>query len=261
MIYIFTSLRAELAPIIDLFNLDSDGDVYINDQIIACVTGVGKINAAFSVGKVFTLYKPTADSVMINVGVCAGNIPGEIFHINSITDDDTARNYYPDMIYNLGLREGKLTTVSQVVSKVSDDDLFDMEASAIYSCVSKYISPDRMFYIKIVSDSGVNEGDRIKPEDISKNIEKAFPAIEKIVSIFEESNNEISDENDIDKYADVLYCSEYMRNELSGLITFAKTINVDYDLILKNIMAGYEEINSRKIGREVLDEFKKRITS
>lgn len=258
MIYIFAALYPELEPVIKEFSLINKGDsVYVGDNIVATVTGVGKVNAAFSVGRTMSVYTPSDDDMAVNIGIAAGSDVGTTFLINSIHDRDTDKYYYPDMLYDLGLAEKALTTVSNIVSTV-DDSLYDMEASAIYQTVSKYISPDNMFFIKTVSDAGANKDTKFTPEYVSNLMSSQVDMIKKLLTLDERIY--INPINIVDVYSEKLFCSEYMRNELAQLVNFARTLEVDARALLDDIISN-KNIVSRKDGREVLDAFKSRLTS
>ena len=254
MLYIFSALYCELAPFVNAFTLESIGNgVYRSDRCIATVTGVGKVNAAYSVGRTFALFAPSSKDIVLNIGVAAGENKGQTYLVNAISDADTGHDYYPDMVINLGLPESSLTSVTKIVTSVDINMLYDMEASSIYQAAIKHVSPDRMLFVKTVSDS---DGKGVTPDKVSSLMESQI----RVVSLLLNETQDVDTENNASKYYDVLHCSEYMRLELGQLYHFADTLGVNPDDILDDIIASYIDVNNRKIGREVLDEFKRRLT-
>ena len=273
MIFIVSALYPELEPFIEKYSLSISSEagmkLYKNDQIVAAIMGTGKVNAAYSLGKLFSLYPPCEDSVLINVGIAAGSIPGSTFVINSITDQDSDRRFYPDMLYNIGLQEKGLVTSSKVITELSNEDaLYDMEASAVYMCGMKCISPDRMFFIKTVSDSGVSEDMKFTAEFVKELVSNQIPYVDRIIDIFKKDT--IAQESSVEtiippQIYSRIHLTNYLENELVQLIRFANSMNLDGVGMLEDIITGFENLglpedtNGKKLSREVLDEFKRRL--
>ena len=271
MIYLFAAMQCELEPFVAQYSLtsinDAAGSIYSGENIVAAVTGVGKVNAAFMVSRVLALYPPDLESVIVNVGVAGGVFdaagdPGGagVFLINDIYDIDTDKHYYPDMIYDLGLPERGLKTSSVVVSSISDNYLYDMEASAVFSVASKFVSPERIFVIKTISDSGA-DSNKVTPDFVKSLMSGVVPVVDKIIDAFPSVDHDDFAAVLADFYAEQLYCSEYMRNELSGLVHFAVTLGLAPGEIMADIAGDFSEITCRKQGKEVLDEFRRRLTT
>lgn len=231
MIYIFTALFCEAAPLIRAWNLKKTEknlkwDVYVDEEKTRClvITGVGPIASAAAVSAVFTKFEAAKRDVMINIGTCcviAGKTPsertkiGDILLINKLTDGTTGRDFYPDMNVTGGIKESAITSVTEVISAkggradfhgggcpegegasagvgdkygagcpesegtvagVGDKagsvcresasavtckrncivaGVYDMEAAFIYQTAKFYMGPGQMYFLKVVSDNGV----------------------------------------------------------------------------------------------------------
>ena len=231
MIYIFTALFCEAAPLIRAWNLKKTEknlkwDVYVDEEKTRClvITGVGPIASAAAVSAVFTKFEAAKRDVMINIGTCcviAGKTPsertkiGDILLINKLTDGTTGRDFYPDMNVTGEIKESAITSVTEVISaeggrvdfpgggcpegegaSAGEGDkygavcpesegtvagegdkagsvcresasevtckrnciaagVYDMEAAFIYQTAKFYMGPGQMYFLKVVSDNGV----------------------------------------------------------------------------------------------------------
>lgn len=73
------------------------------------VTGVGKINSSIAVSHAVTKYLWDPQSFIINLGVCGSKDIdekiGNIYLINKIVDNETQKNYIPDILVNHPLKK------------------------------------------------------------------------------------------------------------------------------------------------------------
>lgn len=271
MIYIFTAIYCEAKPLIEKFSLSSDGGypfagfISPDGKIRLTLTGVGKTYAAAAVSYVHAHYKITKDDFVINVGTCAGgrNMDG-VYVINKVTDEDTGRSYYPDMIYRTGIRESQVTTVSDVVTEekaLTDPDmLWEMEASGIADIVRILMPPDRVMFIKVVSDNGA-EGKKAITEEllervIREHVDEISDALELLLEVPSAETRSVDEE----KMAEVFRCSETMRQDLIKLLIYCRNSGRDVDGILVSMSDdGFLPAPDRKSGKVALNEFKKRI--
>jgi hypothetical protein len=196
MRYIVTALKCEARPLIDQFGLKHDqaaapSTVYAGDGIRLLVTGDRKLRAAAAVARVLALNGTTRGdgSTLINVGVC-GARPGEsvepwqIAVINQIRDHGSGRDFYPDMLVQHDFAELGLETHERGVT--ADDapslPLVDMEAAGIVAAAAPLISPDRMLFVKIVSD--FLEPEQLNADQIAAKIGERLPALETLFDAF-----------------------------------------------------------------------------
>ncbi len=179
MILIVTALRCEAAPFINYYKLKRNlshkhHEVFENQDhsVTLLITRPGKIPATIALTELLTGLSITQDDYMINIGICGFNgvsdtlpeIPVYLCH--SITDHDTKRHFYPDILIKHPFYEAELETFSVSVRGDSASlspaaTLVDMEASALYEAGCYHFSSSQMFFIKIPSDN-------LNPEAVTK---------------------------------------------------------------------------------------------
>ena len=80
---------------------------------------------------------------------------GQAYYVNRIVDETLRREYFPDLLFRHGLPEASIQTVSALIRSPEEGgktDLVDMEASGFFEAASRFLSPNRVALIKIVSD-------------------------------------------------------------------------------------------------------------
>lgn len=162
MIYLILALHAEAKPIIDYFSLQKDmafrgHEVFRRDKISLLVTGIGKVKAA--IGTTRLLRDSNGKGLCVNIGICGAPknyVLGELLLANKIKDIATGRSFYSDILVKHGLNETSLVTHDNPVF-VSEGEMLpsepvDMEAAGFFEAASFFLTPDRIFSLKIVSD-------------------------------------------------------------------------------------------------------------
>ena len=173
MIYIFTALYCEAHIFIRKYNLIKNNEniwfqEFYNESsgLRLTITGVGEIAAATAVGSVCSIYKPTQEDLLLNVGICAHSTEKHgIFLCNQIIEKATGKTFYPDMLYRSNFCEGTIVTEMLPWNALNDNpktkssagNLYDMEAAAIYQAGIHFFGPHQMIFLKIVSDRGIIE--------------------------------------------------------------------------------------------------------
>lgn len=264
MIAIFTAMKGEVAPFIDYLGLKSCGDIsgiklYSNERYLLAITGMGKINAACAVTRILTLYDDI--KLAVNIGTCAGEKTGQTYLINKITDEDSSKDYYPDMLYKAPFDEICLHTSDSFKTDTCFEDSFgpfvyDMEGAAFFAASSSFLSPDKVILLKTVSDSG--DPDIVTADYCKKllavNAASSIDFIEGIYSLLAESPYK---EADIlcEEYSTKLKCSEYMRNDLKQLIRFALSCNKD----IKSLIESHLPVKNKEEGKKVLADVRQKL--
>lgn len=271
MLNIFVALYCEARPMIERLGLVAESShpfsTYTDpeDKIRLIITGMGKMDSAMAVSYVCGRYGGSND-LLVNIGTCAGgrNRDGA-YLINKVTDKETGRSFYPDMLYDLGLPESGVTTLAHIASEelTSEDDdmLWEMEASGFIQSALMFAPPHRIQLIKVVSDNGADEGrqitDKMLTSVISDNIGKIINVLEVLQSI---PSGDASEAIDVSAPAAEFMCSETMRQDLIKLMTYCRNSGRDYGKILQEMRE--EELipaNDRRAGKEALGEFRRRI--
>lgn len=205
---------------------------------------------------------------------------GSIFIINKIFEKATGRTYYPDMLVKTGFSELPVLTVDKVIkdadslqefakaeeSLCNNDHgafLVDMEASAVYQSGIHFFSPDRMHFIKAVSD--------IVGEELMKSDQFEAMLQEKsiaVIGIAERLSAEkdlltidIADEEKAQLISD-LKCSKAMEEQVMLLLRYCCTEDIDIGGIVGELHdSGLLPVKNKKEGVRCLEEIRKRILS
>ncbi len=280
MIRIFTALHCEAQPLIRRYNLKRNNDiarfqVFQNEDISLAVTGTGSISAAVAVSHLFTLYPSESNDFLVNIGICgAGDDSvrcGDIFLCNKITEEATGRTFYPDVIFKHPFAESDIITCSTVVDKSGihagrdrKAGLFDMEAAGIYQAAAYYLQPHRTAFLKVASDHGMD--DRLKPEDISRLIDKNMDvisewleAIKQMEQVYEPvfSREEESCAGDM---ARKLQCSVTMERMLRQRLLYYKLVNGSFTEVVEEFCSCHQlPCKTRAEGKMYFEKFAARL--
>lgn len=177
MLYIVTALYEEALPFLKHYGLKKDSscthlECYCSEDTRLLITKPGSIRAAAAVSSFLTAFPPQPQDFLISVGVCACpdfNVPvGSMFCIQSILDEPSGRTFYPELLFRVPFPEASLTTVSHVLHDLSQTSagtpsseftpyhtvpqLFDMEASGVYTAAAMYLKTHQMLFLRAVSD-------------------------------------------------------------------------------------------------------------
>lgn len=137
MITIYCALYVEAQYLIQHYELKKTTEsrhfqIFFNEKwkIRLVITGVGKLNATVAMAEISTIYPPAEEDLMVNYGSCAAEgmlMPGEgegdggacvplgsIIMVNKLTDAESGRTFYPDMVYRHPFAEGEVVTSAQV---------------------------------------------------------------------------------------------------------------------------------------------------
>jgi len=157
---ILTALKSEAKPIISYFDLNKDPKthIYSNKKIFLLITGVGEKNVINKLKSLELKESSWSKTVILNIGIAGGNQLdtkiGNIYLVNSIFDQQSEREYFPDFIIKTSLEEMPMTTVSQplIDNDCSLRGLVDMEGGSIVKTMSPFVPPHRLIFLKIISD-------------------------------------------------------------------------------------------------------------
>lgn len=245
MTFIGTSMYIEASSFIKKMNLKKDLEchkfqVFKNDNVVLIITGVGKVISAVAVTYLFLKYKIKCDDIFINIGICGSknkNIHiGDIFLCNKITDYDTKKTFYPDIILKHPFKEGSIETISKVINNKNvkiQSEIVDMEASAIYEAALMFLQPHEIFFIKIVSDHLNNEKTDINSisslvESKSEEIVKWINDI-KNVFLYRQSILDKEEQRIAEDITRKLRLTATMANQLKQLLKYYKLEKGKFD--------------------------------
>ncbi|MBQ5675781.1 MAG: hypothetical protein IIV45_12025 [Lachnospiraceae bacterium] len=277
MVYIFAALYKEAEAVIQAFGLkkvceNSKFQEFVSEEkgISLVITGVGSISAAVAVGCMCTKYGVKEEDFLVNIGTCASSeAVGSIFFCNKITDENTGRTFYPDILFKHPFMECEVYTYGKIVSgglleQKQETSVYDMEAAAIYQAGAYFFSPHQMSFLKIVSDNG--QGDMVTPKQMEAVLDKASPSLIKYIEGLREialqekaQRKDFSDEEKelIQKVCEDLHCSKTMELSLYQHFRYLMLTGVDVE---NEIKKWYEDeklpCKDRREGKKRFEELK-----
>lgn len=268
MITWITALYPEAKGLITKLNLKKNNtetmyQLYEGGECRLVITGTGMISAATAVSRHFALFPAESGSdIVINLGV-AGYAPGfagtasvgDAFFASKLTESVTGRTFYPDFLYRHPFHLLPLVTVPVVCNSAdafSEETLIDMEATALYQALLPHISPDRMFFFKVISDiAGTPGSSPVHPEAL------LAPHIDNILSFAERLHRDLEDTRfqkpTLTKEEQALSASvtgllpmtEAMQRDYNRLLLYAKLANKPLAALLQSFLPILQETKIR----------------
>ena len=299
MIYVMMALYQEAHGLIRELELKKNAayapfEVFDNESagIRLVVTGVGEIAAAAVVAAVCARDGADAADFLINIGCCAaaegadsGCEPadrdmdsgygaahaaqiGDLYVCHKITEQATGKTFYPDILYRHPWKERELVTGMQPLQRAAAHGaLYDMEAAAVYQAGIRFFSPDRMFFLKVVSDFGIAGQERMTAEVLTGLLEQHVKEVAAFLTNLREAadeeetlrNDGILQENEavLERLFAALHCSQTMRASARQYITYAALTGYDWKAELEEWYArGLLPCKDRREGKVRLEELK-----
>ena len=220
MTTVFCALKPEAEPLIRELDLKPiSSTLYESDDIRLVITGIGKLNAASSAG--FCLGKYGVSDHYINYGTAAGSdeFSGQTFFAGQVIDAGCGKEFFPD-IADTEFKHISLVTSDVPVAEIYDRcHIYDMEASGIFSALKNAVTPDRIIFIKTVTDSG--EPDFAKTK---KMIYKASDSVASYIKKISVLPSVSSQENEdlLNELCEEFKCSESMRVQLKQYVKYQR---------------------------------------
>lgn len=294
MIYVMMALYQEAHGLIRELKLKKNTayapfEVFDNESagIRLVVTGVGEIAAAAATAAVCARDGADAADFLVNIGCCAagGCEPadrdmdsgygaahaaqtGDLYVCHKITEQATGKTFYPDILYRHPWKERELVTGMQPLQRAAAHGaLYDMEAAAVYQAGIRFFSPDRMLFLKVVSDSGVAGQERMTAETLAGLLEQHVKAVAGfLANLWKAADEEEAlrsggilqeDEAVLEQIFAALHCSQTMRASARQYITYAALTGYDWKAELKEWYArGLLPCKDRREGKVRLEELK-----
>lgn len=186
--FIYTALPCEAKPLVEHFGLKKATTiqafaVYSSQDICLTVTGLGKSAMAAGVAYSQALF-PGSEPVLVNIGIAGhkNHALGSLFLIDKITDPDSARNYYPPLIFPPPCPTANLRTVSKPQAVYDPHSLCDMEASAFYETATRFSSGELIQCLKVISDNETSPAANIQPKQVEAMIAAQITAIATVLT-------------------------------------------------------------------------------
>ena len=294
MIYAVTALYQEAHGLIRELELKKNTayapfEVFDNESagIRLVVTGVGEIAAAAATAAVCARDGADAADFLVNIGCCAvgGCEPadrdmdsgygaahaaqiGDLYVCHKITEQATGKTFYPDILYRHPWKERELVTGMQPLQRAAAHGaLYDMEAAAVYQAGIRFFSPDRMIFLKVVSDFGIAGQERMTAEALTGLLEQHVKEVTAFLTNLREAADEEEtlrndgilqeDETVLERLFAALHCSQTMRASARQYITYAALTGYDWKAELEEWYArGLLPCKDRREGKVRLEELK-----
>ena len=286
MITWITALYPEAKELITKLNLKKNNaetmyQLFEGEACRLIVTGTGMIAAATAAARHFALYPAESGSdLVINLGV-AGYAPGsdgtaqvgDAFFACKLTESTTGRTFYPDFLYRHPFRLLPLVTVPTVCTQAeyfSKETLLDMESAALYQALLPHVSPDRMFFFKVISDIvGTENAGPVHPENL------LAPHIDHILSFAEQLHRSLaeacfqtpslSEEEQVLSVSvtKLLPMTEAMLRDYRRLLLYAKLAGKPLAALLQDFLTVLQEnkIRGKKQAMPYLERFREIIVN
>ena len=300
MIYVVTALYQEAHGLIWELELKKNTayapfEVFDNESagIRLVVTGVGEIASAAAAAAVCARDGADAADFLVNIGCCAAANAGadsgcetvdsgmdsgygaahaaqigDLYVCHKITEQATGKTFYPDILYRHPWRERELVTGMQPLQRAAAYGvLYDMEAAAVYQAGIRFFSPDRMLFLKVVSDFGIAGQERMTAEALTGLLEQHVKEVAAFLTNLREAADEEEtlrndgilqeEETVLERLFAALHCSQTMRASARQYITYAALTGYDWKAELEEWYArGLLPCKDRREGKVRLEELK-----
>ena len=299
MIYVMMALYQEAHGFIRELELKKNTayapfEVFDNENagIRLVVTGVGEIASAAAAAAVCARDGADAADFLVNIGCCAaaegadsGCEPadrdmdsgygaahaaqiGDLYVCHKITEQATGKTFYPDILYRHPWKERELVTGMQPLQRAAAHGaLYDMEAAAVYQAGIRFFSPDRMLFLKVVSDFGIAGQERMTAEALTGLLEQHVKEVAAfLANLWKAADEEEAlrsdgilqeEETVLERLFAALHCSQTMRASARQYITYAALTGYDWKAELEEWYArGLLPCKDRREGKVRLEELK-----
>jgi len=245
MILLIAAMKPEADPLIRFYRLKKDMTVtafpvFRNDSVALVISGTGKLRSAAASAMLLTMYTSRKDdTLLVNIGFAGSRtrsvVPGQLFVIHKITDADTGRDYYPDVLPETGLPRAELTTFPRPVFETPEDSskealegrivLCDMEAAGIMEASARFLETQQVLILKVVSDL-------LSPDGLTADVLKGY--MDDRVSDLAKTIQTVYEENL--RYRKVLFADETAKlTEVCQMLKFTKDMTRQLERILMKV--------------------------
>ena len=130
--------------------------------------------------------KTSNNTFFLNIGI-AGHRDyklGEIVLVSKVTDNKTKYNWYPSLLWETKIKTSPLVTIGFPKIRYKSNLLYDMEASGFFKGARKYVGPEMVQSIKIISDNKNSSILNISSNKIENWIKCKTTIIDKLIKEF-----------------------------------------------------------------------------
>ena len=188
-INIVVAMKREAKPLINYWKLkkrDESKKIFFNKRkkINLIISGIGKKKAEHATEVLAK--KTTIKSFFLNIGI-AGHKDlklGDIVLVSKVTDNKSKYNWYPTLLWKTKIQKIPLITVGFPKIRYTTNFLYDMEAAGFFKKARKYVGPEMVQSIKIISDNKDSSILNISSKKIENWIENKIIIIDKLTNEF-----------------------------------------------------------------------------
>lgn len=302
MVYVFAAHKGEVEHLIKKLSLGKRKISfpflqYEGEEILLTITGQGQINASVSVAVTLQEEKAKKGDLLLSLGSAAAilgrnraaeDLLGRWLWVQKLEQQSTGRCFYPDLLYKLDFPEAGLLTGDKILELSPDGDsgileekllLYDMESAAVFQAANFYLAPEDFFFLRCVTDFGVNPGeetDSFASSSLSwkeklqsllqKEEEKVLRLIrflqEKSIERRKEEEGELAFQQQLQSLSESLHCSFVMEKQLERLLRYAFLQGISPEEVreyLERNFGGKE--GDKRAGKKALSSLKQWILS
>ena len=213
---------------------------------------------------------------------------GRWFWIQRLEQESTGRCFYPDLLYKLDFPEAKLLTGDKVLGRTSMGDveileekllLYDMESTAVFQAANFYLAPEDFFFLRCVTDFGVNPGEETDSfsssslswkEKLQSLLQKEEEKILRLIRFLQEKSKERRKEEEaeaafrqqLQSLSESLHCSFVMEKQLERLLRYAFLQGISAEEVREYLERNFGGKSSdKRAGKKALSSLKEWILS
>ena len=183
------ALPCEAKPIISHFNLSKRDStlfkIYSNQDhsIWLIISGVGSSGSSRATKQLASVSDAGISTAWLNIGIGGHKyLPlGASVLANKITDSQTERSWFPQIVFDLQCLTASVKTFENTVFNYPNDDVVEMEASGFYYAAELYSTREMIHCLKIISDNSQFPAGKITADLIEELISRNLSIIKKLV--------------------------------------------------------------------------------
>ena len=295
MVYIFAAHKGEVEHLIKKLSLGKRKTSfpflqYEGEEILLTITGQGQINASVSVAATLQEEKAKKGDILLSLGSAAvilgknrtasEELMGRWFWIQKLEQQSTGRCFYPDLLYKLDFPEARLLTGDKILERASMEDgeisgekllLYDMESAAVFQAANFYLAPEDFFFLRCVTDFGVNPGEEtdflsssslLWKEKMQSLLQKEEEKVLRLIRFLQEKSIERRKEEEaeatfqqqLQSLSESLHCSFVMEKQLERLLRYAFLQGISPKEIREYLEKNFGGKNAEKDIKNAVEE-------
>ena len=188
-IFIFCALACEARPLINSWQLRKlpsaahPFGIFVGEDRVLVVTGIGKTNMAAAMGYVLALFNKPQSPVLINLGIAGqrDELRGALCLAHKVLDRESGRCFYPQLPFTVPCKTYSVVTSCRPNIDYSADEMYEMEASGFYEIGVKFSFSELIQVVKIISDNAQSPIADINETLVEGWVDAHLPIIESVI--------------------------------------------------------------------------------